>query len=63
MIGLEKREDLQEHDSCGNSLEVQWLGLCTLSAEGLGSFPGRGTKIPQATRRGQKQQEQQQEKF
>ena len=27
---------------------VQWLGLCTLTAENLGSIPGLGTKIPQA---------------
>jgi len=29
----------------GNSLAVQWLGLGTFTAEGLGSFPGWGTKI------------------
>ena len=29
----------------GNSLAVQWLGLGTFTAEGLGSVPGRGTKI------------------
>ena len=33
----------------GNSLAVQWLGLCTLTAEGPVSIPGQGTKIPQAT--------------
>ena len=38
----------------GNSLVVQWLGLSAFTAEGLGSIPGRGTKIPQAVRRGQK---------
>ena len=32
----------------GNSLVVQWLGLSTFTAEGLGSIPGQGTKIPQA---------------
>ena len=31
----------------GNSLVVQWLGLCAFT-EGEGSIPGRGTKIPQA---------------
>ena len=31
----------------GNSLAVQWLGLRALTAEGPGSIPGRGTKIPQ----------------
>ena len=29
----------------GNSLAVQWLGLGTFTAEGLGSFPGWGNKI------------------
>ena len=29
----------------GNSLAIQWLGLCGLTAEGPGSIPGRGTKI------------------
>ena len=33
----------------GNSLVLQWLGLCALTAEGLGSVSGHGTKIPQAT--------------
>ena len=28
---------------------VQWLGLPAFTAEGLGSIPGRGTKILQAT--------------
>ena len=27
---------------------VQWLGLHTLIAEGPGSIPGQGTKIPQS---------------
>ena len=30
----------------GNSLAVQWLGLCTLTAEDPGSTPAWGTKIP-----------------
>ena len=33
---------------------AQWLGLRALTAEGLGSIPGRGTKMPQAARRGKK---------
>ena len=45
-------------NSQGNSLAVQWLGLCALTAEGLGSIPGRGTKTPQATWRGQKKTQQ-----
>ena len=31
-----------------NSLAFQWLGLGTLTVQGLGSIPGWGTKIPQA---------------
>ena len=31
-----------------NFLVFQWLGLCILTAKGLGSIPGQGTKIPQA---------------
>ena len=31
-----------------NYLAVQWLGFCALTAEGWGSIPVRGTKIPQA---------------
>ena len=37
-----------------NSLAVQWLGLGAFTAEGLGSIPGRGTKILQGSRCGQK---------
>ena len=42
---------------------VQWLGLCAFTAEGLGSIPGRGTKIPQAARRGQNQPNKQNQVF
>lgn len=38
----------------GISLAVKWLGLCTFTAEGVGSIPGCGTKIVQAMQRGQK---------
>ena len=41
-------------DTFGNSLAVQWLGLSTLTAEGPGSIPGGGTKIPQVLWRDQK---------
>ena len=37
-----------------NSLTVQWLGLHAFTAEGSGSVPGWGTKIPQAVWHGQK---------
>ena len=33
---------------------VQWLGLCTVTAEGLDLIPGRRTKIPPAAWHGQK---------
>ena len=32
----------------GNFLAVHWLRLCASIAGGLGSFPGQGTRIPQA---------------
>ena len=39
----------------GTSLAAQWLGLHASTAWGMGPIPGQGTKILQATRRGQKQ--------
>ena len=39
----------------GNSLVVQWLGLCVSTAGGTGSIPGWGTQILQASWCGQKQ--------
>ena len=38
----------QQKHTGGNSLVVQWLGLCTFTAGGTGSIPDWGTKIPQA---------------
>ena len=38
----------------GTSLVVQWLRLCTSIAGGMGTNPGQGTKIPHASRYGQK---------
>ena len=32
----------------------QWLRLCAASAGGAGSIPDQGTKIPHASRHGQK---------
>ena len=37
-------------NSQGDFLVVQCLGPCALVAEGLGSIPSWGTKIPQAAR-------------
>ena len=31
------------------SLAVQWFRICTSTAGGMGSIPGQGTKIPNAT--------------
>ena len=38
----------------GTSLVVQWLRLHAVNAEGVGSIPGQGTKIPHAMARDQK---------
>ena len=39
----------------GNSLAVQWLGLCVSTAGGPGSIPGQGAKIPYAAQHWPKQ--------
>ena len=41
---------LKKKNYLGNSLAVQWLGLCAFTAVGLGSIPGQGPKILQATK-------------
>ena len=43
--------------SLGNSPAVQWLGFRASTEGGAGSIPGRGTKILQATRRGDKKKQ------
>ena len=40
---------LNKRSSPGNSWTVQGLGLCTIIVKGMGSIPGQGTNIPQAT--------------
>ena len=40
----------------GNSLVVQWLGLCACTAGGTGSIPGWGTRILHTAWHGQKKQ-------
>ena len=45
---LDTTEWLNNNSFFGNSLVVQWLGLHAFTAEGLGSIPCWGTKIPQA---------------
>ena len=39
--GCEGRKGLER----GNSLVVQWLGLCTCTAKGPGLIPGWGAKV------------------
>ena len=39
---------LFQESTARDFLEVQWLGLHSFTAEGPGSIPGWGTKIPQA---------------
>ena len=41
------RQFFSEWGTGGNSLVIQWLRLCALTARGLGSIPGHGTMIPQ----------------
>lgn len=43
----------------GNSLAVQWLRLCTFTAEDLSSVSGCGTRIPQAEWHSQKKKKNQ----
>ena len=40
--------DKKQKTQYGNSLALQWVGLHTSTAEGPGSIPDWGTKIPQA---------------
>ena len=47
-MGLHQTDTNQELYNVGNSLGVQWLGLCTFTAKGPGSIPGQGTKILKA---------------
>ena len=43
-----REEQSLKTSNYGNSLAVQWLGLRSFTAEGQGSIPGWGTKIPHA---------------
>ena len=38
-----------KNKTCGTSLVVQWLRLCTSNAGGTVSFPVSGTKMPHAS--------------
>ena len=39
---------VKKKQQAGTSLVIRWLGLRTSTAQGMGSIPGRGTKIPHA---------------
>ena len=48
-----------KNPAVGTSPMVQWLRLRASDTADVGSIPGRGTKIPHATRHGQKQRNKQ----
>ena len=49
--GTDKRpRGCHEETQVGNSLEVWWLRLHAFTTKGVGSIPGRGTRILQAMR-------------
>ena len=54
MVSITFRNKVSIEHYLRNSLVIQWLELCTFTAKGPGSVPGRGTKISQAIRHGQK---------
>ena len=47
MTGKEYKTIHKRNTNGWSSLTVQWLGLRTFTADGTGSIPGWGTKIPQ----------------
>lgn len=58
-----RRQKPPHRKEAETSLAVQWSGLCTFTAQALGSMLVLGTRIPQAVQRSQtKQKEQTNEK-
>lgn len=49
-----RKEYVRSHCQQGFPLVVQWLGLYTSTAQGMGLIPGQGTKIPHVPWHGQK---------
>ena len=45
---------IHKYDLLGNFLVVRWLRCHTSTAQGAGSIPGQGAKIPQAVWHDQK---------
>ena len=43
-------------------LAVQWLRLCSSTAEGMGVIPGQGTQVPHAVQHEQKKRERERKK-
>ena len=54
LISINLKKNSFKKSRIRNSLALQWLGLCAFTAEGPGSIPGWGTKIPLARQLGQK---------
>ena len=54
-ISISSLEILPSHPE-GIPWQSGWLGLCSFTAEGPSSVPGWGTRIPQASRQGQKEE-------
>ena len=50
----EHTDYINQENSLGTSLVVQWLRLQASTIGSMGLIPGQGTKIPHAARRGQK---------
>ena len=50
---------LTKDEGLGNSLEVQWLGLCAFTSRDAVLIPGRGAKILQAVVRQKKKNKKQ----
>ena len=48
---------LKRNNAVGNTLLVQWLGLCPFTAEEVGSICGWGTKIPKGAAKEEKKKE------
>ena len=44
-MGLQSQTRLKRLSSSSDTLEIQWLGLSTFTAKGLGSIPDTGTKV------------------
>ena len=62
-IREQKKKQERKKTLLRNSLVVQWLGLSALAATALGSIPGWGTRLLQATERDQTKKKEKERKF